>query len=201
MQRWSLLFLSLALSAVSCETMADGGGSCSSASSAGRRRRRRTRASVAPWSRMQVRRRQMGNSGLRGRHDSGLHWKARRASWECDLEIPSKSWRWTAGDRRPRTSGFRGSGSIVHGQTRQRPATQEKIEEGWKTLYVTTYPPLFGVTVGNYTTSLAAHRVREAWRPRFPNALVVPLDLPLDAVFPPGNSPAHGPHLPPTHRD
>lgn len=68
-------------------------------------------------------------------------------------------------------------------------------------IYVTPYPPLFGVTVGNFTTSLAAHRVREAWRPRFPNALVVPLDLPLDAVFPPGNSPAHGPQLPPTHRD
>ena len=68
-------------------------------------------------------------------------------------------------------------------------------------IYVTPYPPLFGVTVGNFTTSLAAHRVREAWRPRFSNALVVPLDLPLDAVFPPVNSPAHGPHLPPTHRD
>ena len=68
-------------------------------------------------------------------------------------------------------------------------------------IYVTPYPPLFGLTVGNFTTSLAAHRVREAWRPRFPNALVVPLDLPLDAVFPPGNSPAHGPHLPPIHRD
>lgn len=68
-------------------------------------------------------------------------------------------------------------------------------------IYVTPYPPLFGVTVGNFTTSLAAHRVREAWRLRFSNALVVPLDLPLEAVFPPGNSPAHGPHLPPTHRD
>jgi len=76
-----------------------------------------------------------------------------------------------------------------------------ELEKADHPIYVTPYPPLFGVTVGNFTTSLAAHRVREAWRPRFPNALVVPLGLPLDAVFPPGNSPAHGPHLPPTHRD
>ena len=76
-----------------------------------------------------------------------------------------------------------------------------ELEELDQPIHVTPYPPLFGVTVGNFTTSLAAHRVREAWRPRFPKALVVPLDLPLDAVFPAGSSPAHGPHLSPTHRD
>jgi hypothetical protein len=76
-----------------------------------------------------------------------------------------------------------------------------ELEELDQPMHVTPYSPLFGVTVGNFTTSLAAHRVREAWRPRFPNALVVPLDLPLDAVFPAGSSPAHGPHLSPTHRD
>lgn len=68
-------------------------------------------------------------------------------------------------------------------------------------VHVTPYLPLFGVTVGNVTTSLAAHRIREAWRPRFPNALVVPLELPLDSVFPAAGIPVHGRDLPPTHRD
>jgi len=68
-------------------------------------------------------------------------------------------------------------------------------------VHVTPYPPLFGVTVGNVTTSLAAHRIREAWRPRFPNALVVPLELPLDSVFPAAGTSVHGRDLPPTHRD
>lgn len=75
-------------------------------------------------------------------------------------------------------------------------------EEGaLEPIHVTPYPPLFGVTVGNVTTSLAAHRIREAWRPRFPNALVVPLELPLDSVFPAAGTPVHGRDLPPTHRD
>jgi hypothetical protein len=75
-------------------------------------------------------------------------------------------------------------------------------EEGaLEPVHVTPYPPLFGVTVGNVTTSLAAHRIREAWRPRFPNALVVPLELPLDSVFPAAGTPVHGRDLPPTHRD
>jgi len=60
-------------------------------------------------------------------------------------------------------------------------------------VHVTPYPPLFGVTVGNFTSSLAAHRVREAWRQRFPDALVVHLDLPLEVVFPEGEIPDHGP--------
>lgn len=68
-------------------------------------------------------------------------------------------------------------------------------------VHVTPYPPLFGVTVGNVTTSLAAHRIREAWRPRFPNALVVPLDLPLDSVFPDAGTSVQGLDLPPTDRD
>ena len=67
-------------------------------------------------------------------------------------------------------------------------------------VHVTPYPPLFGLTVGNVTTSLAAHRIREAWRPRFPNALVVPLELPLDSVFPTTATSVHGRDLPPTHR-
>ena len=75
-------------------------------------------------------------------------------------------------------------------------------EEGaLEPVHVTPYPPLFGVTVGNVTTSLAAHRIREAWRPRFPNALVVPLELPLDSVFPAAGTSVHGRDLPPTHRD
>lgn len=60
------------------------------------------------------------------------------------------------------------------------------LEEADSTLsvHLTPYPPLFGVTLGNYARALTAHRVREAWRRKFPNALVVPLGLPLDALFP-----------------
>ena len=105
------------------------------------------------------------------------------------MEIPSKSW----GDRRRleakdiRIPGFRVQlfmGKLDSARQLKRSLELKALDQP---IYVTPYPPLFGVTVGNFTTSLAAHRVREAWRPRFPNALQ-PLDLPLDAVFPPGNS-------------
>ena len=66
-------------------------------------------------------------------------------------------------------------------------------------IYVTPYPPLFGVTVGNYTI---------AGGPPCPGAAsALPQCLgcaPRSAArrrLPAGNSPAHGPHLPPTHRD
>lgn len=58
-------------------------------------------------------------------------------------------------------------------------------EEGWEVpVYVTPYPPLFGVTLGNFTERLPAHRAKERLRRRFPSCLVVPLDLPLEAVYP-----------------
>jgi len=58
-------------------------------------------------------------------------------------------------------------------------------EEGWNLpVYVTPYPPLFGVSLGNFTERLPAHRVKEGIRRRFPTCLVVPLDLPLEAVYP-----------------
>ena len=58
-------------------------------------------------------------------------------------------------------------------------------EEGWEVpVYVTPYPPLFGVTLGNFTERLPAHRTKERLRRRFPTCLVVPLDLPLEAVYP-----------------
>ena len=60
-------------------------------------------------------------------------------------------------------------------------------------VYVTPYPPLFGVTVGNFTERLPAHRAKEALRSRFPTCLVVPLDLPLDEVYPTGSKGVRGP--------
>jgi len=68
-------------------------------------------------------------------------------------------------------------------------------------VHLTPYPPLFGVTLGNFTKALSAHRVREAWRGRFPNALVVPLDLSLDALYPEVGSAPYGPQMTPTNRD
>ena len=68
-------------------------------------------------------------------------------------------------------------------------------------VYVTPYPPLFAVTLGNFTSALAAHRVKEAIRPRFPTGLVVPLELPLDALFPMPQDEAQAPDLRGPDRD
>ena len=68
-------------------------------------------------------------------------------------------------------------------------------------VHLTPYPPLFGVTLGNFTKALSAYRVREAWRGRFPNALVVPLSLPLEALYPEAGAAPYGPQMTPTNRD
>ena len=68
-------------------------------------------------------------------------------------------------------------------------------------VYVTPYPPLFGVTMGNFTSPLAAHRVREGLLHDFPQSLVVPLSLPLDAIYPESPEGVQGPQLQDTHRD
>ena len=52
-------------------------------------------------------------------------------------------------------------------------------------VYVTPYPPLFGVTLGNFTSSLAAHRARQSLIGAFPQSLVVPIKLPLNTLYPP----------------
>lgn len=75
-------------------------------------------------------------------------------------------------------------------------------EEGWDVpVYVTPYPPLFGVTLGNFTERLSAHRAKEGLRRRFPTCLVVPLDLPLDAVYPVASDGAQDPQNGASHRD
>lgn len=74
----------------------------------------------------------------------------------------------------------------------------ERIEHA---VYVTPYPPLFGVTMGNFTGPLAAHRVREGLLHDFPQSLVVPLSLPLDAIYPESPKGVQGPQLQDTHRD
>ena len=75
-------------------------------------------------------------------------------------------------------------------------------EEGWDLpVYVTPYPPLFGVTLGNFTERLPAHRAKEGLRRRFPTCLVVPLDLPLDAVYPVASDGVQDPQNGASHRD
>ena len=80
---------------------------------------------------------------------------------------------------------------------------KRSLEEADSTLsvHLTPYPPLFGVTLGNFRTSLAAYRVLETWKRRFPYALVVPLGLPLDAVYPTGEVAPYGAQMTPTNRD
>ncbi len=80
---------------------------------------------------------------------------------------------------------------------------KRSLEEADSTLsvHLTPYPPLFGVTLGNFTKALSAHRVREAWRGRFPNALVVPLGLPLEALYPEVGAAPYGPQMTPTNQD
>ena len=68
-------------------------------------------------------------------------------------------------------------------------------------IHLTPYPPLFGVTLGNFTKALSAYRVRADWRERFPNALVVPLNLPLEALYPEALAAPYGPQMTPTNRD
>jgi len=54
-------------------------------------------------------------------------------------------------------------------------------------VYVTPYPPLFGVTIGNFTSSLAAYRARQSLIVAFPQSLVVPIKLPLNTLYPRSN--------------
>lgn len=68
-------------------------------------------------------------------------------------------------------------------------------------VYVTPYPPLFGVTLGNFTSPLAAYRAREGLLQGFPLSLVVPLNLPLNAVYPESCGDIQDPQLHDTHRD
>lgn len=56
-----------------------------------------------------------------------------------------------------------------------------------ESVYVTPYPPLFGVTLGNFTSSLAAHRARQSLIGAFPQSLVVPIKLPLNTLYPRSN--------------
>lgn len=51
-------------------------------------------------------------------------------------------------------------------------------------IHLTPYPPIFGVQVGDFRTSLAAHRVMQGLKRRFPNALVVPAALEPERAFP-----------------
>lgn len=123
-----------------------------------------------------------------------------RVLWDIPLEILAlDSGRLDAKDIR--IPGYRVQifmGRLDSARSLKRSLEEEGSDEP---IHVTPYPPLFGLTVGNVTTSLAAHRIREAWRPRFPNALVVPLDLPLDSVFPTAGTSVHGLDMSPTHRD
>jgi hypothetical protein len=54
-------------------------------------------------------------------------------------------------------------------------------------VYVTSYPPLFGLTIGNFTSSLAAYRARQSLIVAFPQSLVVPIKLPLNTLYPRSN--------------
>lgn len=49
---------------------------------------------------------------------------------------------------------------------------------------VSSMPPLFSVTAGEFTDALRAHRAMMALRMRFPTALVIPSALDLKALFP-----------------
>jgi len=49
---------------------------------------------------------------------------------------------------------------------------------------VSSMPPLFSVTAGEFTDALQAHRAMLALRMRFPTALVIPSELDLKALFP-----------------
>jgi len=46
---------------------------------------------------------------------------------------------------------------------------------------------LFGVTIGNFTSSLAAYRARQSLIVAFPQSLVVPIKLPLNTLYPRSN--------------
>ena len=81
-----------------------------------------------------------------------------------------------------------------------RQALLEEEEWAWPT-YVTPYPPLFAVTLGNFTEKLAAMRLLDDLKRRFPTGLVVPLSLPLDALYPVGTEDARGPEIAGPHRD
>ena len=50
-------------------------------------------------------------------------------------------------------------------------------------VYVSSMPPLFSVTAGEFLSPLVAHREMLALKLRFPNALVIPVDLPLTVLI------------------
>lgn len=83
-------------------------------------------------------------------------------------------------------------------QLRQSLLSEE--EWGWP-LYITPYPPLFGLTCGNFTSALAAHRACRNIKTSFPLSLVVPLSLPLDEVHPRVSSGFQASERSPMHRD
>ena len=83
-----------------------------------------------------------------------------------------------------------------------RALRQALLEEEWAwPTYVTPYPPLFAVTLGNFTEKLPAMRLLDDLKRRFPTGLVVPLSLPLDALYPVGTEDARGPEIAGPHRD
>lgn len=51
-------------------------------------------------------------------------------------------------------------------------------------VHLAPYPPLFGLQVGDFRTSLAAYRARRTLLGRFPDALVVPAELSPELAFP-----------------
>lgn len=51
-------------------------------------------------------------------------------------------------------------------------------------LHLAPYPPLFGLQVGDFRSSLSAYRARRSLLGRFPDALVVPAQLTPEEAFP-----------------
>lgn len=51
-------------------------------------------------------------------------------------------------------------------------------------VHLTRYPPVFGLQVGDFRTTLAAHRAKKSLQGRFPDALVVPAELTPENAYP-----------------
>ena len=51
-------------------------------------------------------------------------------------------------------------------------------------VHLNRYPPVFGLQVGDFRTTLAAHRAKKSLRGRFPDALVVPANLTPEDAYP-----------------
>ena len=51
-------------------------------------------------------------------------------------------------------------------------------------VHLNRYPPVFGLQVGDFRTTLAAHRAKKSLRGRFPDALLVPANLTPEDAYP-----------------